>query len=147
MKPDEMVETRIDLSAALEGGFGNVIVDIEPTVKKDKYDRTRIFTWVQATQIGLDAFVDNTDLVGLAHVMQRYHIGMRERRRSPRLLLEPPQPLGLLREGGGEHLDRHLAPEARVLRAPDLAHAPFADRGSDLVVRDAHACSDLHWMT
>ena len=65
-KPDEMVETRIDVAPALDGGFGNVIVDIEPTVRKDKYDRTRIFTWLQATQIGLDAFVDNQELVGFA---------------------------------------------------------------------------------
>lgn len=65
-KPDEMVETRIDLTSALTGGFGNVIVDIEPVIKKDKYDRTRIFTWLQSTQIGLDAFVDNTELVGFA---------------------------------------------------------------------------------
>ncbi len=65
-KPDEMVETRIDVSKALNGGFGNVIVDIEPTVRRDKYDRVRIFTWLQATQIGLDAFVDNTELVGFA---------------------------------------------------------------------------------
>jgi alpha-2-macroglobulin len=65
-KPDEMVETRIDISEALNGGFGNVIVDIEPTVKRDKYDRTRIFTWLQATQIGLDAAVDNDELVAFA---------------------------------------------------------------------------------
>mgnify|MGYP001191848857 CR=1 FL=1 len=65
-KPDEMVETRIDIGPALDGGFGNVVVDIEPTVRKDKYDRARIFTWLQATQIGLDAFVDNTELVGFA---------------------------------------------------------------------------------
>ncbi len=65
-KPDEMVETRIDVSPALDGGFGNVIIDIEPTVKRDKYDRTRVFTWLQATQIGLDAFVDSTELVGFA---------------------------------------------------------------------------------
>jgi uncharacterized protein YfaS (alpha-2-macroglobulin family) len=63
---DEMVETRIDISGGLDGGFGNIIVDIEPTVKKDKYDRSRIFTWLQATQIGLDAFVDNQELVGFA---------------------------------------------------------------------------------
>ncbi len=69
-KPDEMVETRVDLSKALNGGFGNVIIDIEPTVRKDKYDRTRIFTWAQATQIGLDAFVDNTELVGFATEMK-----------------------------------------------------------------------------
>ncbi|MEP7076277.1 MAG: DUF6049 family protein [Acidobacteriota bacterium] len=65
-RPDEMVETRIDVSEALNGGYGSVIVDIEPTIKKDKYDRTHIFTWLLATQIGLDAFVDNTELVGFA---------------------------------------------------------------------------------
>jgi uncharacterized protein YfaS (alpha-2-macroglobulin family) len=64
--PDEMVETRIDIEKALNGGFGNVILDIEPTVKRDKYDRSRVLVWVQSTHIGLDAFVDNTDLVGLA---------------------------------------------------------------------------------
>jgi uncharacterized protein YfaS (alpha-2-macroglobulin family) len=65
--PDEMVETRIDLTQALgNDGLGNVILDIEPTVKRDKYDRSRIFTWIQATQIGLDAFVDNQELVGFA---------------------------------------------------------------------------------
>ncbi len=65
-KADEMVETRIDISRALTGGFGNVLVQIEPTVPRDKNDRTRIITWLQATQIGLDAFVDNTELVGFA---------------------------------------------------------------------------------
>ncbi|HEX3102607.1 MAG TPA: Ig-like domain-containing protein, partial [Pyrinomonadaceae bacterium] len=69
-KPDEMVETRVDLAKALNDGYGNVIIDIEPTVKKDKYDRTRIFTWAQATQIGLDAFVDNSELVGFATEMK-----------------------------------------------------------------------------
>ncbi|MGD9628293.1 MAG: alpha-2-macroglobulin family protein [Pyrinomonadaceae bacterium] len=64
---DELVETRIDLAQALGGdGLGNLILDIEPTVKRDKYDRSRIFTWIQATQIGLDAFVDNQELVGFA---------------------------------------------------------------------------------
>ena len=62
---DEMVETRIDLSEALGGdGLGNVILDIEPTIRREKYDRSRIVTWAQATQIGLDAFVDNQELVG-----------------------------------------------------------------------------------
>ena len=65
-KPDEMVETRIDLAEALSNNLGNVIIDIEPTVKRDKYDRTRVFVWAQSTQIGLDAFVDNQELVGFA---------------------------------------------------------------------------------
>ncbi|NNE97621.1 MAG: hypothetical protein HKN25_01235 [Pyrinomonadaceae bacterium] len=65
-KYDEMVETRIDLSRYMRGGFGNVVLDITPTKKRDKYDRTRISTWVQATKIGLDAFVDHEELVGFA---------------------------------------------------------------------------------
>jgi uncharacterized protein YfaS (alpha-2-macroglobulin family) len=65
-KPDEMVETRVDLSAALPNNFGNVIVDIEPTVKRNANDRTRIFAWAQSTNIGLDAFVDSQELVGFA---------------------------------------------------------------------------------
>jgi len=65
-KPDEMVETRIDLSHALDSGLGHVIVVAEPTVRRDKYDRTRVVTWIQSTQIGLDAFVDNGELVGFA---------------------------------------------------------------------------------
>jgi alpha-2-macroglobulin len=65
-KPDELVETRIDLGEALNGGYGNAIVDIEPTVKRDKYDKTRFLSWCEATQIGLDAFVDNQELVGFA---------------------------------------------------------------------------------
>lgn len=64
--PDEIVETRIDLASVLPEGFGNVIVDIEPTVKRDKYDRTRILSWVQSTNIGLDAFVDSEELLGFA---------------------------------------------------------------------------------
>ncbi len=63
-KADEMVETRIDLSAALNDGFGNAVVVIEPTIRRDKYDRTMLVAWNQATQMGLDAFVDNQELVG-----------------------------------------------------------------------------------
>ncbi len=65
-KVDEMVETRLDISRALNDGFGNVILNIEPTVKRDQYDRTRVLTWLESTQIGLDAFVDNKELVGFA---------------------------------------------------------------------------------
>ncbi len=69
--PDEIVETRLDLSEFLNGGFGHLIVDITPIENSSKavtvraYN-SRVFTWVQATQIGLDAFVDNQELVGFA---------------------------------------------------------------------------------
>jgi alpha-2-macroglobulin len=65
-KPDEMVETRIDLAEVLDNGFGNAVIEIEPTVRRDRYDRTKITVWAQSTQIGLDAFVDNEELVGFA---------------------------------------------------------------------------------
>ena len=49
------------------------------------------------------------------------------------LLLEPPQPVRISREGSGKHLDRHVAPQPRVLRAIHLSHAPRAERREDLV--------------
>lgn len=68
--PDELVETRIDVSPALGDGFGSVIVDVEPadkTVPVTQRGRNwRVVSWLQSTQIGLDAFVDNTELVGFA---------------------------------------------------------------------------------
>jgi uncharacterized protein YfaS (alpha-2-macroglobulin family) len=67
---DEQVETRIDLANALNNGFGNAIVVVEPTVREDKYDRTRITAWAQATQIGLDAFVDSGEMVAMATALK-----------------------------------------------------------------------------
>ena len=39
----------------------------------------------------------------------------------------------VLREPGGEHLDRDVAAEPRVARAPHFAHAAGAERRCDLV--------------
>ncbi|HYY56397.1 MAG TPA: alpha-2-macroglobulin family protein, partial [Pyrinomonadaceae bacterium] len=65
--PDEMVETAIDLSPALKAGLGQVIVLVEPLVQpKNRWEQRFVRAWVQATQLGLDAFVDRTDLVGWA---------------------------------------------------------------------------------
>jgi hypothetical protein len=57
-----------------------------------------------------------------------------ERGEDLRLAAEAGDALGVLREGGGQHLDRHLAAELRVARAQHLAHAAGADRGGDAVV-------------
>jgi alpha-2-macroglobulin len=66
-QPDEMAETRIDLSPALDGGVGQMVLVVEPPVKpKNRWEARTIKTWIQATQIGLDAFVDNTDLLAWA---------------------------------------------------------------------------------
>ena len=62
---DEMTETAIDLSPAMKNGGGHAILAIEPMVKRRDWEQ-EILLWVQATQIGLDAFVDQTELVGWA---------------------------------------------------------------------------------
>lgn len=65
--PDELAETRIDLSPALNGSeFGHVFAIIEPTYRRDKYDTQNVAFWSQVTQIGLDAWVDNQELVAFA---------------------------------------------------------------------------------
>ncbi|HVS20309.1 MAG TPA: Ig-like domain-containing protein, partial [Pyrinomonadaceae bacterium] len=68
-KPEEMVETGIDLSAALKDGFGQMILIVEPEprpTKKNRWKRDSVEAWIQRTNIGLDAFVDRTDLIGWA---------------------------------------------------------------------------------
>jgi alpha-2-macroglobulin len=65
-KPDELVETPIDLSPALADGLGQVFVIVEPAIRVKGEERVWIKAWVQVTNIGLDAFVDNTDLIGWA---------------------------------------------------------------------------------
>ncbi len=60
-KPEETIETRIDLSPALKNGFGHVVLLVQPSGEKDES-----ILWIQSTNIGLDAFVDDTDLIGWA---------------------------------------------------------------------------------
>ncbi len=68
---DEMVETGIELGAALEGGRGNVIFMIEPPVQpKNRWERQQVFGWAQVTQIGLDAMVDPEDMVVWANSLR-----------------------------------------------------------------------------
>jgi len=59
--PDDLVETRIDLSKALGKDTGNVVVVIEPTIRLPYNER--IITWCQATDIGVDVLSDNEELV------------------------------------------------------------------------------------
>ena len=77
-----------------------------------------------------------TQVVGVAlasDVEQRADVRMVERRDGPRLALEAGAHLGVGRQVLGQHLDRDVAPEARVARAVHLAHAAGAERGDDLV--------------
>lgn len=66
-QPDEMIETRIDLADTLDDGFGHVFIIVESTLpRKNRWELQPLAVWAQATQMGLDAFVDNTELVGWA---------------------------------------------------------------------------------
>ncbi|HKF54713.1 MAG TPA: alpha-2-macroglobulin family protein, partial [Blastocatellia bacterium] len=68
-EPDQMAETAIDLSPALANGHGQVVVVIEPpgpANPRNRYRQMPVISWVQATGIGLDAFVDGSDLIGWA---------------------------------------------------------------------------------
>jgi len=64
-KKDELAETTIDLRPALSGAFGHAIVRVQPTSWPRNY-KPMLNAWVQVTKIGLDAFVDHTDLIGWA---------------------------------------------------------------------------------
>lgn len=62
--------------------------------------------------------------VNLFQVVDDGDVGMVERREHVCLALEARQPFRVLREGVGQHLNRHVAPEVRVVSAIDLAIPP-----------------------
>src|SRR6185295_4457181 len=64
-KPEQTVETAIDLGPALKDGHGQVILVVESPETRVGAGYL-IETWLQRTDIGLDAFIDKTNLVGWA---------------------------------------------------------------------------------
>jgi alpha-2-macroglobulin len=66
-KPDDLAETAIDLKPALNEGFGQMILNVEAMQPaKTQWERRSIQVWIQSTDIGLDAFADQTNLLGWA---------------------------------------------------------------------------------
>jgi alpha-2-macroglobulin len=65
-EPDALAETRLDLAPAFEGGLGQVILVVRPTVPSKERGAERVQAWVQSTRIGLDAFADQENLVAWA---------------------------------------------------------------------------------
>lgn len=62
---DALAEVNIDLSPALKGGTGQLVVVVEAEGAqslKNRYGRL-VIAWVQVTQIGLDAFTDPSEMV------------------------------------------------------------------------------------
>ena len=61
---DETAETRIDIRPALTGKFGHAVLIVEnPALEKHAQP---VIEWLEATQIGVDAFVDDEKLVVFA---------------------------------------------------------------------------------
>ena len=67
------------------------------------------------------------------HVVHGEDVRMVQSPDRPGFLLEPAQPLRIGRHRLGQHLDRHLASEPRVLRPIHLPHPARAERREDLV--------------
>jgi uncharacterized protein YfaS (alpha-2-macroglobulin family) len=66
-KQDELTETPIDLKPALNEGLGHAIVSVEAVQpRRTDWELRSLQTWIQATNIGLDAFVDQSKLLGWA---------------------------------------------------------------------------------
>src|SRR5262249_51435037 len=66
-KPDDLTETSIDLKPALIDGLGHAILNVEAVQPpRNEWERRSLQVWVQATNIGLDAFADQTTLLGWA---------------------------------------------------------------------------------
>jgi alpha-2-macroglobulin len=62
----ELAETAIDLGPALAGKHGHVVAVVEPATWHEQHWKPRTVAWLQVTEIGLDAFADQTELIGWA---------------------------------------------------------------------------------
>ena len=70
---DTLSQVDINLGSYINGKFGHIVVVIEPPASvfendEDKWRRfsQTIITWVQVTQIGLDAYTDHSEMVAWA---------------------------------------------------------------------------------
>ncbi|HVE57857.1 MAG TPA: alpha-2-macroglobulin family protein [Pyrinomonadaceae bacterium] len=61
-KRDVSEETKIDLAPAMPNGVGHAILVVEPPVITEENKNQRIIVWLQATDIGVDAFADSEQL-------------------------------------------------------------------------------------
>jgi uncharacterized protein YfaS (alpha-2-macroglobulin family) len=71
---DVMVQADVDLSRVMDGRYGHFIVIVQPSRGLLDFDpnqyRPIVQAWVQVTEIGLDAFVDHTEMVAWATALE-----------------------------------------------------------------------------
>ena len=83
---------------------------------------------------------ERRDPLGLFEAVDLRDVGMIERREQTRFALEPREAIGAAGECARQDFDRDVAPELRVARAIDLAHAAGADPRLDLVDAQTASC-------
>jgi len=71
--------------------------------------------------------------IGFAYVEKGQEIGVAEAGGGAGFPLEVLEPRGIAGHGVGDDLHRDVAPQARVARPVDLAHAPCSEGRRDLV--------------
>ena len=98
-----------------------------------------------AQRLSLEQLLDDVrGAVHLADVVDGGDVRVVQDAGGLRLLLEPSEAIAVLGEGGGKHLHRDVAAEARVLRAVDLSHPAGADLAEDLVRAEPGAGGERH---
>jgi uncharacterized protein YfaS (alpha-2-macroglobulin family) len=63
--PDELVSTNVELGPALNAGFGQVLIVVEPTRTPPKgWHRAELDLWLQSTDLGVNAYVEQDQVTG-----------------------------------------------------------------------------------
>jgi uncharacterized protein YfaS (alpha-2-macroglobulin family) len=118
---NKLTETYIDLRPALAAsGLGHAIAIVEPSPWTSKDPPPRLIAWLQSTRLGIDAHVDNQELV--AHTTQ-----LDTGKRSAGVALEI-HPYGIT----GTSDDRGMATLALGAGQRKGAHILIARKGDDL---------------
>jgi len=84
------------------------------------------------------------DVVGVLQAVDVRDMRMIQRGENLSLALKPGETFGISKKGFGEHLQGIVPLEARVVCAPDPAHATLADQGCHLIWTDASAWAYGH---
>ena len=143
---DEQVvglQVAVDDALVVRGGepFGGLARVVDGFAR-----RQRAALQPAAERFPLEQFGDDVGRAGVdADVVDGQDVRVIELPGGARLLLEAMHPAGIGRERLGDQLDRDLAPQARIARAIDLAHAAGAKPADDLVRTDAGTGRDLSW--
>src|SRR5262249_13344221 len=70
-----------------------------------------------------------------------------QRSQHPRFALETSQAVRVVGESGRKDFDGHLAPQLRIRRPPDLAHAALAPLRADAVMRGGLQRAHSVWIS